>query len=145
MLGDAMNSKTQKRFGNICARISLNIPSRCGWSWDGVYETALVAFDRTELDLIYLPITQEFDEQWDIDTIDRFHPQFTTYFKRVFGIVPGQKIFTSVSGGLVLFAVWWPWGDGVKTSLRVGLFVSDAGDTKRKQIKDRLFEWFHIR
>jgi hypothetical protein len=138
-------SKIQKKFSDICVKISLNVPPHCSWCWDEVFGTALVVFDRSDMDLVYIPMTLEFDAQWDMASIDKAPPHFSNYFNRVFGIMPGQKIFTTAdSSGLILFAVWWPWGDGAKISLRVGLFSPAEDRVVRHQIKALLTDWFHL-
>lgn len=138
-------STTRQKFGDICANISLNVPSQCTWCWDEVFDTALVVFDRGDMDLVYIPMTQEFEAQWDIASIDKAPPHFSSYFKRVFGIVPGQKLFTaSDADGAILFAVWWPWGNGAKISLRVGLFSPSDDVIGRHQVKAHLADWFHL-
>ena len=109
-----------------------------------MFNTALVVFDKCDMDVIYIPITQEFDNQWDFATIERSPSSFYTYFNRVFGVVPGQKVFTSTNAsGTILFAVWWPWGDGNKISLRVGLYDTDR-DTGRDLLKSALYRLLPI-
>lgn len=136
-----------KKFDDICTRISLNIPPEYPWRWDDTFNTALVAFDRCDMDIIYFPITREFDRQWDIATIDKVPRHFYSYFNNAFGIIPGQEIFTAEDGsGLILFAVCWPWGDGKNVSLRVGLFSSADHHLQlnQDQIKTYLTEWFQL-
>jgi hypothetical protein len=138
-------STTLQKFYGICVKISLNVPPHCTWCWDEVFGTALVVFDRSDLDLVYIPMTLEFDAQWDMDSIDRAPPHFASYFNSVFGIMPGQKIFTAANGdGLILFAVWWPWGDGAKISLRVGLFSPADVKLARHRVKALLTDWFRL-
>jgi hypothetical protein len=140
-----MMSSMQQKFSGICAKISLNVPPHSTWCWDEVFGTALVVFDRSDLDLMYIPLTLEFDAQWDMASIDRAPTHFSRYFNGVFGIMPGQKIFTAADGdGAILFAVWWPWGDGAKISLRVGLFSPAVDKAARHQIKALLTDWFHL-
>lgn len=134
-----------KHFADICRKISLNIPSTSQWSWDNRLKTAMVVFDKEEMDVVYIPITLEFDTRWDYTTIESSPSHFYEYFKRVFGIIPGQKIFASTDGsGTILFAVWWPWGDGNKISLRVGLYNGND-TTDMDLIKDSLSQWFQIK
>jgi hypothetical protein len=45
------------------------------------------------------------------------------------GLRPDQMIVTSDTiGGLMAFGLWWPWGDDVTISFRVGLVGSRASD-----------------
>ena len=140
-----MTLTDSKHFADICSKISLNIPSTSPWSWDNRLKTAMVVFDKEEMDVVYIPITLEFDTRWDYATIESSPPHFYEYFKREFGIIPGQKIFASTDGSdTILFAVWWPWGDGNKISLRVGLY--NGNDTNDMNlIKDSLTQWFQIK
>jgi hypothetical protein len=143
--GRTMQPSNLTKFNDICAKIQLNIPPAFPWQWDATFQTVLVAIDCSEMDLVLFPITLEFDEQWDFATVQNLPSGFYRYFNDRFGIVPGQKIFTSQDAdGRVLFAVWWPWGDGTTISLRIGLFVPDGGITAPDQIKSRLAEWFNI-
>src|SRR5690606_25889204 len=53
------------------------------------------------------------------------------------GIRADQRIFTMASSArLVPYAMWWPWGDEITISLRVGLagYVGDS-DHQRMQIE----------
>ena len=140
-----MTLSSLEKFSTICSNISLNIPPEVSWGWDDRFHTALVAFERSEMELIFFPITQEFDRQWDISTVEQLSSPFDEYFENVFGIIPGQRVFTSDGGdGLILFAVWWPWGDGKRFSLRVGLFAPDESAINRKQIQAYLNQWLQI-
>ena len=96
-------STIQQKFCGICVKISLNVPPHCTWCWDEVFGTALVVFDRSDLDLVYIPMTLEFDAQWDMASIDKAPPHFASYFNSVFGIMPGQKIFTAANGDGLIF------------------------------------------
>jgi hypothetical protein len=141
-----MNSNELKKLGDTCTRIGLNVPDEYAWHWDERFNTATVVFDCDEKDLILFPITQEFDHQWDIANIGDVPEPFCRYFKEVFGIIPGQKTFTSQTGdGTVLFAVWWPWGNGRKISLRVGLFDPVTAKNRKRDGPAHLRQWFNIK
>lgn len=140
-----MQSEQLQKLSDTCTRIGLNIPAENAWYWDDRFDTATVVFDRSEMDLILFPITQEFDRQWDIANIAHVPEPFCRYFNKVFGIIPGQKTFTlEVGDGTVLFAVWWPWGNGRKISLRVGLFSPETVETGKPDGPAHLRQWFGI-
>lgn len=134
-----------EKFQEICRRISLNIPQKNQWRWDDKFGTALVTFEKIDMELIYFPISLEFSHQWDFISIDQADGPFFAHFVDRFGLVPGQKIFTTENGaGIVLFATWWPWGDDTHFSLRVGLFAQDANDLTPKEIRAQLTDWFNL-
>jgi hypothetical protein len=129
----------------ICQRIRLNVPSQCSWKWDREFDLALLVFDMEDADLLYFPLVKEFEKQWDFDTINDPSNSFCSYVNSAFGLVPGQKLFTTnVLDGITLFAAWWPWGDDTKVSLRIGL-ISTTDPEKGKELhKTHLKNWFSI-
>ncbi len=133
------------KFADICAKISMNLPEESAWHWDEPFGTALVAFEKSDADLVLFPLIKEFDRHWDFSSLPGASGPFFDYFQSAFGVIPGQRIFTTGnSAGWTLFAVWWPWGDDITVSLRVGLFPAVGSDTNRKQIKCNLSCWFHF-
>jgi len=123
-------------FKTICERICFNIPADDKWRWDDQFETALVTFEKKDMELIYFPILPDFAQQWDFVSIDQANGPFFTYFNDQFGLVPGQKIFTAEDdSGVILFAAWWPWSDGLQFSLRIGLYTNDQNVLSNNDIK----------
>ena len=140
-----MPTSTLKTFKTICDRISLNIPQEDKWRWDNHFKTALVTFEKKDMELIYFPIMQEFAKQWDFVSIEHADGSFFKYFNDQFGFVPGQKIFTTEDdSGVILFATWWPWGDDLRFSLRVGLYANGQNGLDDNRIKAYLADWFRL-
>ena len=140
-----MQPDSSQRFADICAKISLNLPQNATWQWDDTFGTAWVAFEKTDVDLVLFPMIKEFDHQWDFSSLQGTSGPFFEYFHSSFGVIPGQRIFTTDDGaGWTLFAVWWPWGDDITISLRIGLFQASGQDSARERIKAELSSWFHL-
>jgi hypothetical protein len=142
-----MNVSDFDHFQTICSRISLNIPANYMWRWDAQFDHALVVFEKEFLELIYIPIVNEFDSQWDFNSFDKAPGHIRQFVESSFGLIPGQRLFTTAmaqNDELFLYATWWPWGDNINFSLRVGL-VSPSDDTLNKaQIQTLLTHWFKI-
>ena len=137
--------QTYSQFADICIKISLNLPEASAWRWDDSFKTALVAFEKTDGDLVLFPLIREFDHQWDIFSLPDASGPFFEYFQSAFGVIPGQRIFTSeCEGDATLFAVWWPWGDDIHISLRVGLFTRSAAGSDHEQSKILLSSWLNL-
>jgi hypothetical protein len=135
------------KFETICRRIRLNIPSEKRWSWDEKFGHALVIFEKEDRELVLLPIALEFEQKWDMDTIDRSSPQISAFVQSAFGLMPGQDIFVAQDSAhteLVLYATCWPWGDGDNFSLRVGLFSPPSSDVAPGQIRRLLSQWLPL-
>jgi hypothetical protein len=142
-----MNLLKLAKFKAICNRIGLNIPASNLWEWDEKYNHALVVFNKEDLELILLPITLEFEQTWDFATIENSSRLVSSFIESGFGLMPGQNLFIAADDnatGLLLYATCWPWGDGDKFSLRVGIFGEDPVVPNPQETKNLLIDWFNI-
>lgn len=140
-----MSSSDLDALGTVCQRISLNIPDRCPWRWDKEFNLALTVIDRQDEIMIELPLTLEFAHKWDFATIDDADQPVRDFFQSGFGVVPGQKVFTTDPvQGIVLFAAWWPWGDDERISLRLGLVSLTERKLDRAEVKDLICGWLNL-
>lgn len=61
------------------------------------------------------------------------------------GMSRGQIIFSyEPPGGLLLYGAWWPWANGSKISIRVGLDAIDANGDDIASLRRRLFDIFQV-
>jgi hypothetical protein len=57
--------------------------------------------------------------------------------ERCGGLRAGQSLFSGLGVGRVFaFGLWWPWGDGVSVSLRVGLSGIDDNHDMMNRFRD---------
>lgn len=142
-----MNSSDFEKYRTICLRIGLNIPTANQWAWDEKFNHALVVFDKEDLELILLPIALEFEQSWDFSTIDDSSRLVCDFIQSGFGLMPGQNLFIAAddnAAGMLLYATCWPWGDGDKFSLRVGMFSETPSAEEPQATKAMLSEWLNI-
>jgi hypothetical protein len=93
-----------------------------GWSWDSRYSCVASSFNH-EMEgearavvLAYLP------HEWSSKTISGAPPQAKELAESTGGVRPDQRLFTMDQlGRIVAFGLWWPWGDEITVSLRIGL------------------------
>jgi hypothetical protein len=129
----------------VCRRISLNIPETCPWRWDKEFNLALTVIDRRDEIMVELPLTLEFSNKWDFNTITDAEKAIRDYFEAGFGIVPGQKVFTmDPINGVVLFVAWWPWGDDEQISLRLGLVSVSGEKLEGTDVKRLICRWLNL-
>lgn len=128
-----------------CRRISLNLPDHCAWQWDLAFNLALAVIEKKDQIMVELPLTLEFSQQWDFTTIAEADAPIRDFFQAGFGIVPGQKVFVMQPvDGIVLYAVWWPWGDDERISLRLGLVASSWKKLQSGKAKKLLCRWLDL-
>ena len=140
-----MSSSDLDALGTVCQRISLNIPDNCPWRWDKEFNLALTVIDRQDEIMIELPLSLEFAQKWDFATINDAEEPVREFFQSGFGVVPGQKVFTTEPvQGIVLFAAWWPWGDDERISLRLGLVSLTEKKLGNAEVKNLICGWLNL-
>ena len=106
---------------------------------------ALLVFEKEDMESILSTVSNEFDQQWDITTVNSASDLIRELANSFSGISPGQIMFTSEDGaGLILFAAWWPWDNGINISLRIGMFSLEEHTFDRDKKKDHLTGWFDL-
>ena len=103
------------------ARLKASWPARA-WSWDSRLVCVTSSF-AVELDakaraaaLETLPL------EYTAATLPRASSDLRRVAERTGGLRMGQLLLTArEQTPAVVFGLWWPWGDGMTTSFRVGL------------------------
>jgi hypothetical protein len=111
-------------------------PSR-GWSWDGRLTCLASSFDAEleqrarEAALLALP------HSWISGSLASAPGVLRDLATRTGGLRPGQTLFGSKPVGRGhAYGLWWPWGDNVSISLRIGLAGPDFGERHNARLRD---------
>jgi hypothetical protein len=111
-------------------------PSR-GWSWDARLTCVTSSFNVEFEAKARAALTTALSTEWTSATIQRALPPLRDIAERTGGLRAGQFIFTSPSiGPSFAYGLWWPWGDGMTTSLRVGLGGSGVREEAFQRLRD---------
>ncbi len=111
-------------------------PTR-GWSWDGRLSCVSSSFS-TELEpkaraasMVALP------SEFTTTTLARAPGYLRELAERTGGLRPGQMLLASAPvGHAFAYGLWWPWGDGMTTSLRIGLGGAEATQEALQRLRD---------
>jgi hypothetical protein len=110
-------------------------PAR-GWSWDSRLSCVSSSF-AAELETNARAAAKALTSEWTSTTIQRASPLLRDLAERTGGLRAGQKLLTSATvGSSFIYGLWWPWGDGMTTSMRVGLGGPDAGQDAFQRLRD---------
>ena len=108
-----------------------------GWSWDYRFNCVASSFHVDLTRDCEKALAQVFPEIYDQRTIARAPEHIQELSEEVGGVRSDQRIYTlSSNARLIPYAMWWPWGDEITISLRVGLagYVGES-DNQRMQME----------
>lgn len=102
---------------------------KSGWSWDSRFSCVASSFGLDLVSEAQAVATEALRHEWTTRNIAGAPPIVRQLADDTGGIRADQFIFTTDPGGrLVAYGLWWPWGDDITISLRVGLagYASEA-------------------
>jgi hypothetical protein len=93
-----------------------------GWSWDSRFSCVASSFN-VELEAEARAVVLRFlPNEWTSKTIAGAPQALKEVAEATGGVRTDQRVFTGdMSGRLVGYGLWWPWGDEITVSLRIGL------------------------
>ncbi len=134
-----------EKLKDVCDRVRENILNEYTWKWDEEFFAALLVVNQDDIDQVLSVVSKEFDQEYDFATLDDSTGNINKFINSVFGMVPGQRIFAfEAESDLILFATWWPWGNGLNISLRIGILSPDDHTVTKEEIKEHLVDWFAL-
>jgi len=119
-----MSQKVSSAFDPLLTQLTefrAKWPKR-GWSWDGRFSCVASAFSSELVEEANAALAPTFPGRWNHKTLATAPPLVQQIAERTGGVRADQWIFaTNPSGGAVIYALWWPWGDDTTITLRIGL------------------------
>jgi hypothetical protein len=100
-----------------------------GWSWDNRVNCVASSFHVDLTQESHQALVAALPEVYDYKTLAKANQQVRQVAERVGGVRSDQLIYNqSTQGRLVPYALWWPWGDEINISVRVGVagYVVDS-------------------
>jgi hypothetical protein len=140
-----MESDDLKKFQNICLGVKKTFSDKA-WDFDSRFNSLLIVFDRKWVDPMMRTLDDEFTEKWDSRSIKKASSAIKKLVKALYGIEPGQFIYSDENNDqdLALYAAWWPWGNGDSVSLRISIYSPEKDLITETDIKNYLIEWFDL-
>jgi hypothetical protein len=117
-------------------RLRTDWPRR-GWSWDPRLSCIASTFS-VDMEATARTVTlASFPSEWSSRTLPTAPPNMQELAERCGGLRTGQGLFGGLGVGRVYaYGLWWPWGDGVSISLRVGLSGIDDNHDMMNRFRD---------
>jgi hypothetical protein len=129
------NDAWQPLFDSL-GRMKMAWPTR-GWSWDPRLSCITSSFTTEQEPQARAATQMALQNEWTPQTIARGPAQLRDVVERCGGVRQGQLVLsTGPTSGLLLFGLWWPWGDAETVSLRVGLADVDPNKEPSNRFRD---------
>jgi hypothetical protein len=111
-------------------------PAR-GWSWDGRLMCITSSFSADLEAQARAAVATALANEWTSATIHGAPLALRDIVERVGGVRAGQLVLArpAVSGPFV-YGLWWPWGDELTISLRIGLGGPGATEDAFQRLRD---------
>ena len=114
-------------------------PTR-GWSWDTRFNCVASAINVELSSEALAAVSLAFPHEWTIANLNTAPPVVRTLAESTGGIRPDQILLTMapLSSNNLVYGMWWPWGDDVTISFRIGmtgpLLARDDAQTKFREL-----------
>ncbi len=102
-------------------RVKAGWPQR-GWSWDSRLTCVSSSFNTEIEPRARQAASVVLQSEWSMGNIDQAPSAVRTIAQSTGGLRQGQRVLSSPAyGRFFAYGLWWPWGDGMTTSMRIGL------------------------
>jgi hypothetical protein len=110
----------------VLGRLRTSWPKR-GWSWDSRVSCVASSFGHDLMEEARQAAAIAFPYEWTKPTLQSAPPIIRDIAERTGGVRADQRLLaTQPFGKLIAYGMWWPWGDEITISLRIGLAGSGA-------------------
>ena len=107
-----------------------------GWSWDNRFTAIASSFHVDLTAEAEQALATTFSDMYDHRSLGHAPEQVQDMTDQVGGVRADQRVYAlKTNGRLIPYALWWPWGDEITISLRIGLcgYVGDQDLERLKQ------------
>ena len=126
-----------------CNEIISQTAGKLSWQWDGQIGAMLAVFDKSGAKEMYQIMHDFFSAAWNSQSVSEAPDSVQDIADNLGGIRQGQYIFTSQPDETAMvYAAWWPWGDGQTISLRISLKLGSVSNYDQAMFMEEFKGWF---
>ena len=115
------------------------------WKWDSRFNTALAEFEVAKTADVKKALDTVFTELWETSNIVGAPENIKTIDYLFGSLMYGQQLLSSdPNQNVILYCIWWPWGNGETVSIRVGHFIADQPELENEESIKKFQGWFGL-
>ncbi len=108
---------------------------KSGWSWDYRLNTVASSFHVELAEEAHRVISGAMPDLYDSRSLSKAPQQIRDVAENSGGVRSDQRIYVlPTSGRLIAYGLWWPWGDEITISMRIGL-AGYVGETDHERLR----------
>jgi hypothetical protein len=136
---------SQDQLKSTCEALVKAAQGMLRWEWDGRFGAALSVFTKAESAQVLAVVKGALPMSWDARTIGSAPELVRACAKALGGLQGGQLAFaTGNDAAAVVFAAWWPWGNGENISLRISAACAGLAADAEEQLERQVRQWFGL-
>ncbi|MCP4376457.1 MAG: hypothetical protein GY794_09815 [bacterium] len=113
------------------------------WEWDDYISAFLSTFSIGQSEQIETICDKYFMSRWDRSCMPKIPPAVMSIAETLGGLRSAQRLLVTRPDQFVMaFGAWWPWGDGQRISLRIGLYTHRVPEHAREEFLKEFSGWF---
>lgn len=119
------------------------LPIKHHWQWDERFRAVLLHVYKKDKGKIVKVLEKYFSDYWNILLDEEMPKEVQQQIQLFDGLRPEQLLFSAdITTEGLLYCAWWPWQDGEKISIRIGLFTEKDEVKKQKHCEALLRKAF---
>lgn len=113
------------------------------WEWDDYIGSMLTVISSASVPEASRILDSWFFSRWDPSTLSSAPDRVQTIADALGGLRPKQHLLVSeVDPHVMVYAAWWPWGDGDTVSIRIGLVTTNIPPYDSRALWQEFLSWF---
>lgn len=113
------------------------------WEWDENLRAMLAVVHVSDAREVADNLDRFFHSRWTHLDVYKAPPSIRRISRLLDGIRKSQFLFvTRPEEPFMAYGAWWPWGDGVTISIRVGLVLNGISDHDADLLTEEFIGWF---
>lgn len=115
------------------------------WTYDRRFKCVTCSLAKPDEGVALAAVSPILPASWTAPTLAESPAEVKALVGSYGGLRAGQRVSWGSNGGdagadgpsaPAAFALWWPWGDGVTISLRIGLYAVDQPKVRYPRLRD---------
>lgn len=104
----------------LCKELLDDFDRILSWKWDSGFSALVAEFSADKQDEVRSVLERHLSFKWDRRSIGKAPEKIKTKTGDLGDLRDNQLLFTTdPEGNILIFAAWWPWGNGEVVSVRI--------------------------